>query len=140
MLQILNVAESAFAKGDHQWALELSSSVLHADPSSPKAKEVRENAILAMAGKQVSANGRNYFLTYLLEEYGLSPRRGPTAAVVFEMPVEFVFKRMAFEIKAEDVEGVVMTVVMSFRDLQQTYTLMMRNCVLEVFIEQHDNS
>ena len=92
-----------------QWALELSTHAFLADPANAKAKEFRTQALLGLAAQQTSAIGRNYLLTYLLEDHGVTPKRYPVAQNVLNIPLESVFKRMAFSVKAEDVEDVRMT-------------------------------
>ena len=130
-LQILQEAECAL-NDDLQWALELSTHAFLADPANAKAKELRTQALLGLAAQQTSANGRNYLLTCLLEDHGVIPKRYPVVKYVLKMPLEIVFKRMAFSIKAEDVEDVRMTVAVKFKDLDRTFSLYIRNCVLEV--------
>ena len=81
---------------------------------------------------QTSANGRNYLLTHLLEDHGAHPTRYPTAKIVMTQPLDIVFKRMGCTIKAEEVQGLVMTVLIHFTDINETYSFLVRNSILEV--------
>ena len=54
------------------------------------------------------------------------------------MPLEIVLKRLAWCIKAEEVEGVMMTVLMKFEcHPDRTYILYLRNYILEVTEEKN---
>ena len=129
---IVQQAEAAL-KDDLQWALELSSHVFLSDPANEKANDIRKHALLALAEQQTSAFSRNYFLVHILEDYGIAPKRYLTAKIIFHMPLEIVLRRLAWCIKAEEVEGVKMTVLMKFKCLpDKAYTLHLRNCILEV--------
>lgn len=142
-VQILENAAGALKDHDRvrvQWALELSTHVLHASPANGKAKELRTQALLSTAAKQTSASARNYLLTYILQDHGIMPKRYPVSQTALDVALETVFKRMAFCIKAEAVEAVSMTVVIKFKDLDRIFSLCIRNCILEVgsclFLEQ----
>ena len=135
--KILQEAEGAL-KGDLQWALELSTHVFLSDPANNKAKELRSQALLDLAAQQTSACARHYFLIYILEDHGILPKRYPISKEIFDKPLDIVFKHMAICIKAETVEGVTMTVVMTFKDVNKSHTLYIRNCILEVREEKSE--
>ena len=135
--KILQQAEATL-KDDLQWALELSSHVFLSDPTNENAKDIRKQALLALAEQQTSVFSRNFLLTYILEDHGIAPKRYPTAKIIFDMPLEIVLKRLAWCIKAEEVEGVTMTVLMKFEcHPDKAYTLYLRNCILEVTEEKN---
>lgn len=61
--QLLGQAKAAFEAGDHQWAAELADHLIALDGFKQQAYGLKADALAALAGQQVSANGRNYYLT-----------------------------------------------------------------------------
>lgn len=61
-------AAAAFDAGDLQWALELATEVLRLEPGNAGAKTLRMEAMRALAGRQVNACARNYYLLKAKQE------------------------------------------------------------------------
>lgn len=61
-------ASAAFEDGDLQWALELATEVLRLAPGNADAKTLRIEAMRALAGRQVNACARNYYLLKARQE------------------------------------------------------------------------
>lgn len=64
---LLKTAQQAAAGDDHQWALELSDHLIHANKLSHAAKELKIASLRAMADREINAAGRNYYLLYARE-------------------------------------------------------------------------
>ena len=85
--RLLETAREAMAEGDPQWALHCAQAVIRANEAvamstgnslHEKGKTIAIEALQALATTQVSANGRNYYLTYARElEGSLKPRPSP---------------------------------------------------------------
>jgi len=60
---LLSKARAAMESGDAQWACELVDHVLAVDGGNAAARSIKEKALTLLADGQVSANGRNYYLT-----------------------------------------------------------------------------
>ena len=58
-------------RGEARWALELASYIFILNPNHEGAREVHLRALKSLAAEQMSANGRNYYLTIALEDYKL---------------------------------------------------------------------
>ena len=71
-------------------------------------------------------------LTCVLEDNGAHPSKYPTAKAIMGLPLDMVFKAMAGRVRAEDIGQVLLTVVITFTDLDETYSFYIRNCILEV--------
>ncbi len=132
---ITEAARQAMEKGDAKWALELASHVFILNPDHAKAREVRLNALKALAAEQTSAIGRNYYLTMALEDYKLVQNKAiPSirASGIKNMKLKTLLRIMASNLKAEEVEDRKMTVVFNFTDVKELYTYELRNSILDV--------
>ncbi|CAH1789668.1 unnamed protein product [Owenia fusiformis] len=129
-------AMEAFQEDDLQWALELSSSVLITDASNAKAQEINIKALQGLGVRQTSPNARNYYLTRALERSGEIPTIAPNpvqrSSLVKIIPVNYIMDALSRRLKAEDAIGVNQTLVLHFPDTNTTFSLHLRNCVLEV--------
>lgn len=65
--QLRDAAKQAVADGDAQWAAKLADQLLALDANDAEAKRLKADAFTALAGQQISANGRNYYLTQALQ-------------------------------------------------------------------------
>ena len=92
---LLATAAEASDSGDHQWALICAQSVIRYTTEDPvavvsgagisataqEAKKVLIRSLQGLAEKEVSANGRNYYLTYALELSGDLPVLQPSSKI-----------------------------------------------------------
>lgn len=56
-------ADKALQEKDYQWAAELADALLALDPKNKSALTLKADALEALGEQQISANGRNYYLT-----------------------------------------------------------------------------
>ncbi|MBN4046767.1 alkyl/aryl-sulfatase [bacterium AH-315-P07] len=56
-------AKEARAAGKNQWAAQLADHVLALEPANKEARKLKGEALVALADGQISANGRNYYMT-----------------------------------------------------------------------------
>jgi alkyl sulfatase BDS1-like metallo-beta-lactamase superfamily hydrolase len=92
--KLVETARDALNSGEHQWALELASYVLLSDSSHTDAKGIKIEALTALASRQTSVNGRNYYLTCALEEATDLKLKSPAEAreaMVNIFPVDYPF-------------------------------------------------
>ncbi|KAK3086771.1 hypothetical protein FSP39_023099 [Pinctada imbricata] len=68
--KLVQTAKEAYASNDYQWALELSSQVLLVDNSNSEAREIKIDSLISLGSRQISRNGRNYYMTSAFEEAG----------------------------------------------------------------------
>lgn len=135
--KLIESAQQAARERDHQWALELSDYALSLDPSDAEARIIRGNALRALGESQVSANGRNYYLTQALETEGaleippLDPSRIPIGQLR-AFPVESFMRAMPVNLNAEMSAGKNIIVGFRFTDIDETYTIHVRSGVAEV--------
>ena len=65
---LFSAAQSALEEGEVQWALELATEVLRVEPKNAEANTLRIAAMRTLAGQQVNACARNYFLLKAKQE------------------------------------------------------------------------
>jgi alkyl sulfatase BDS1-like metallo-beta-lactamase superfamily hydrolase len=134
---------------DLRWALVLVSHVVNCDTDAhlkgdadaaghlKVAKKVRADVMMLLANLQSTPNGRNYLLTYALEETCLGPTKGinPYAndgATMLLLPIDRLLLKMAVMLRAEDLEGQEYTVVVAQAASGGVWSLALRNSVLRV--------
>jgi len=75
---VLDKAQKAVESGamaEQQWAAELATLVLRAEPDNPRAKEIKASAYDLLATPQTNPNWRNWYLTSARELRGLTPKK-----------------------------------------------------------------
>ena len=137
--RVLDAARTARASGDDQWALELATELLLVDDTSvaAQARTIRADALRALAAREISANGRNYYLTQALETSGdvkIEPPDPSTAPddLLRSFPVGNYLNAMAVNLDPEKAAGVDTVVGFRFPDTAEEYTLHVRHGVVEV--------
>jgi alkyl sulfatase BDS1-like metallo-beta-lactamase superfamily hydrolase len=135
----LEAARAARAEGDDQWALELASAVARAGDgaASDAGRALRSEALRALAARESSANGRNYYLTQALESAGELELDAPDPStapdtLLRSFPIASFLRAMAVNLnpaKAADVETVV---AFRFPDTGEEYAFHVRRGVAEV--------
>jgi uncharacterized sulfatase len=71
---LLAKAKVAAASGDHQWAAQLLDHLLALDPENKDLRKLKGEALVALADTQISANGRNYYMTSGMQ-HGAKPTK-----------------------------------------------------------------
>lgn len=61
--KLRGAAEQALAEGDAQWAAELADHLLALNEDDIAARHLKADALTVLGERQISANGRNYYLT-----------------------------------------------------------------------------
>lgn len=70
---LLKRAAAANASGDFQWAAELADHILSLDSRHAEARAIKAAALIGLGEQQISANGRNYFMTSASQLGGTPP-------------------------------------------------------------------
>ena len=65
--KIRKIAKNALGAGDAQWTAELADHLLALDENDRDAKLLKADALTVLGEQQISANGRNYYLTQAQE-------------------------------------------------------------------------
>uniref|UniRef100_A0A0G4HQT4 Metallo-beta-lactamase domain-containing protein n=1 Tax=Chromera velia CCMP2878 TaxID=1169474 RepID=A0A0G4HQT4_9ALVE len=140
--KVLQAAEEAYAEGDLQWALELCTYLLRHDRGDTKrAQELKIDTLCKLANTQISANGRNWYMTTVAHqaeglEIKVSPEQRTKA--VSNMPHTSMWASLQVRLKAEVVDGKKHSLCFKIKDPQSSWTLYIRNSVLH-FVNKADD-
>jgi len=103
-------ANDALAKGEYQWAAELASILVTANPKDQPAREIKAAAFMKLAEPQTNPNWRSWYLTSANELRNIFPREttpafsgGLTApGIVDAMPYDDWVSQWSLRLKAEE--------------------------------------
>ena len=112
---LLTKAQQAMQEQDYQWALELSSALLRLQdndsnthrPSASirkQARQLKTDCCRILGQSQISANGRNWYLTSALLNDGqieIKPPAHLQKELIFAVPLEQLFQLMTVRLKAD---------------------------------------
>ena len=141
-----NLAEAAVkALNDtkYQWALELSSHALKVNNSCTQARNVKVEALKALAAKQKSSISRNYYRTCAEEDStttSIHPSVQPNPSLVDFLPIEEIFVIFRLKYQPDMCGDRNTTAMFVFPDVNQTISIRLRNGVAVVKGELLDNA
>lgn len=129
-------AEAAAAAAQHQWALELADHLRVLDPTDETARALRIASLRALAAQELSANGRNYYLTQALEAEGLMltpPALAETPPeVLATFPIGAIMHALPVFLDPAKAEDEYTTVGFRFPDIDEAYAVVVRRGVAEI--------
>jgi alkyl sulfatase BDS1-like metallo-beta-lactamase superfamily hydrolase len=142
---LLQQAQSALAKNDLQWALELAEMVLALDSGNIAAQSLKVSALTNLSEQSSNAPERNYLLSQALEASGAltieQPEMSETPlATVLSFPIDNIMRSMPVNLKAEECLDTHLVVGFSFPNVNQEYTVTIRRGVAEVQDNLVENS
>ncbi|KAH3768959.1 hypothetical protein DPMN_170180 [Dreissena polymorpha] len=130
---ILDAAKKALKNEDFQWALELASFVARTDPENKQANDLRVEALIELGSRQLSNNGRNYYLTSAMEIASGLKLTSPSAAklaLISEFPLEYPLSAFPTIFRADECETRNETVYFNFQDPVSHHYVRFRNGVV----------
>lgn len=126
--------QKAIQSGEPQWALVLASHLKRLGEND--ADNLRATALRALGEKEVSATGRNYFLTSAAEAKGFvipkSEALSTPDAVLNAIPMDNYLNALQVGLKAEKVLDIETAFGFRFTDLETPYTIRIRRGVAVV--------
>lgn len=137
---VLLEAEQALYKGEFQWAAELATLVLN-DHSSPKAKQIKSQALIELGKNSTSSTFRSWYFTSAMELQGDSTLREAHQRWFKTLLSEKnlnrysglqLLRQLRYRVKAESAGRIHVLLGYRFSDTQESYTVELRNGILEV--------
>lgn len=129
--RLVTEIRTAMRGGEPEWALVLATHLKRLEHSA--ADELRAEALEALGAREISATGRNYFLTSAAEARGFELPESTTAGTPSEMfdgfPVENFLSSLQVRLKAEEVLDLETAFGFHFTDLDRRYTIRIRRGV-----------
>ena len=133
---LLRAAAAALSDDDLQWALELATHVHRLDSDNTWAKKIRRDSMAKLAAKQMSAPGRNFYLTEMVKDEGLLPIFDAKKGVMTQ-PNKAIFQALRTRLKAEDLPvGEKLTGCFQFTDTGLHVSAAIIKGILEVKYDQ----
>ncbi|MCF7982467.1 MAG: MBL fold metallo-hydrolase [Pseudomonadales bacterium] len=138
--RLLKEARKALSGGESQWAAELSSYLISADPQDSEARLIKATALRTLGYASMNINWRNWYLTSAMELEGKVDTRLAKQAtanifyppdIIAAMPPEVSVKGWITRLKAEQTLDVQLTLGFEFTDLDQSFGLEIRNGVCQ---------
>ncbi|UJR07383.1 hypothetical protein I4U23_011669 [Adineta vaga] len=135
--QVFEKAQSAFREEKYQWALELIEA-LTLSPEDLNLSELNEFHCLVLeklASFQISANGRNWYLTKALEVKGLieiKPSQNQIIQTVFKSSISNCFKFLSVNFNYQKAEGKNHLIFFHFIDTNEKYSIEIRNFIVDL--------
>jgi alkyl sulfatase BDS1-like metallo-beta-lactamase superfamily hydrolase len=131
---ILANARTCYEKGEYRWVAQVLNHVIFADPDNAEAKELQSDALEQLGYQSECAPWRNSYLMAAYElRSGVPTRAGETKFsidFVHAMSVDMIFDYMAVLLNGEKAKGKKITVNWVFTDIDQKYSLVLDNSVL----------
>ncbi len=132
--EVIKKAQTAFDEGEYRWAAEILNHLVFAEPSNDKAKDLLAKTYDQLGYQSESAPWRDVYLTGAYELRHGAPDTGMDISqmedVLRQTPIPHFLDSMAVRLKAEDADGKDLTVKITFTDLDESYTLSLKNSVL----------
>ncbi len=139
---LLDRARQAVAGQQYQWGLELTDQLLQLDYASDEARELRAACLEALAGRQVAATARNYYLTRAQEVRGrrhIGMLKIKDPQLIDSIPLDGIFAGMAVKLNPEKSADVDTVAGFRFPDTGEAYTVHVRRGVAEIQPRFPDN-
>lgn len=157
---LLKSAEIAFEENDPQWSLHCSQAILRWWNSNnlnsnnnnnnnnnefdesiySNAYQLTISSLRSLATREISANGRNYYLTYARELEGtINIKPGPKQVreVVKQLGAIQTLKLLPLRLRAEQCEDVEMKVIYRFPDLEKAVKIIINKGISRVVDEDY---
>lgn len=136
--KVFAAAEKAFLEGDAQWAAELTTPLIRLNKEDWPARQLKAAALRVLGFKQTSSSLRGFYLSGARELDGLFDPAAVQNLVretfinIDTTPAAMVLENLRFAINPERASGQRRTVGYEFTDTGESFTLTLRNSVLEV--------
>ena len=136
---LLQKAKMAVLQKQWQWVLELTDHLLvlsqNADVKQGVVTSLRKKSLIALGEMQSNPNARHYYLTQALEldeDFRAGIPAHPEKHMVHSLPLAGIFQSIAVNLNIEKAGDLRRVVNFTFPDVEQQYSLSLRNGVIEV--------
>jgi alkyl sulfatase BDS1-like metallo-beta-lactamase superfamily hydrolase len=118
-----------------QAALQLSGHLIRLNPDSQEARDLRVQALTAMAASEQNPNARHYYLTEALEvrdRFVVHETAKPSPGMIAKLTLQSFFDSLAVNLDPEKSAHVNQLVLMEFTDSGEAFTIHVRHGVAEI--------
>ncbi|MGL6257807.1 alkyl/aryl-sulfatase [Vibrio sp. WXL210] len=130
----IDKAQKDFAAGNYRWVAEVMKHVVFANPDSEKGKALLADSYEQLGYQAESGPWRSVYLQGAFELRNGTPSAGGTNTaspdIIRNMPPEMLFDYLAVRILPDKAAGQAFVINVNFTDLDEQYSLMVENSVL----------
>ncbi len=141
---VVKKAKDSFNKGDYRWTVEVLNHVIFANPNNKQAKELSADAMEQLGYQSESGPWRAYFLTGAQElRNGVVklPTTNPLSKdMISGLPMLNFFDYLAVRVNPEKAKGLDLKINIKFTDVNEDYSLVLKNSVLNSYDKLQKNS
>jgi alkyl sulfatase BDS1-like metallo-beta-lactamase superfamily hydrolase len=135
--KVFETAKQAFDREKYQWVLELTEALrLHPENVDiTQINQLESSTLQKLAPREVSANGRNWYLTKSLEVQGLievKPSQAQITETILSSSIRRCFMLMSVNLNYKAAEGKNQLVLFHFVDINGKFAVEIRNGIVEV--------
>ncbi|MEM8661674.1 MAG: alkyl sulfatase dimerization domain-containing protein [Pseudomonadota bacterium] len=131
---VIEKAQASFDQGEYRWVAEVLNHVVFADPNNTAAKALLAETYRQLGYQAESGPWRDVYLTGAYELQVGAPKEGfdlsEAGPLLEQTPVIEFLRAISVRLKAEEADGLEMTVNIIFTDLGDSYVLELKNSVL----------
>ncbi|CAF3918179.1 unnamed protein product [Adineta steineri] len=141
--QVFEKAQLAFKEEKYQWALELieALTLFHEDLNLEELNKFHSLILEKLASLEISANGRNWYLTKSLEVKGLiqiKPSEKQTIETVFKSSIKNCLKFLSVNFNYQKAEEQNLLIFFHFNDTNEKYSIEIRNSIVDMQDDWND--
>ena len=132
--KLLTEIKESYAKKDYQWALQLTDYLLDYEDNK-EAINIRISSLNKLAEIQSNPNARYYYLSSaqdLIKPPETTLLTAPSKEELTQYPIHILFETLKVNVIPENALDNDMSVLFNFTDTNKSFTLILRNGVLEV--------
>lgn len=132
---VANAARAALEGGEAQWAAQLATHLMNADPADTSAREIAADAFEQLGARETNMNARGYYLVSASQLRGDWQGPGkPTidARTLGDVPIEVLLATFPERLDPATTGELVKSIAFRFSDSGKSFTLLIRNGVGEL--------
>jgi alkyl sulfatase BDS1-like metallo-beta-lactamase superfamily hydrolase len=133
--ELFDEAKRSLENEEYQWVLQLTDYLLLDNPNDEESIQIRTEALKFLGESNSNPNARYYYLSSaeeLLPAYKEPPLLKPTKEIIESLPIEVVFEMLKVSLIPEKAINKNLHLSIKFTDSQKSFSLILRNGVLEV--------
>ena len=133
---VVKKARDSFATGDYRWVAEVLNHVVMSDPDHIAGRALLADTLEQLGYQSESAPWRNFYLCGALElRQGLPETKSFQASggIAAGMPIENFFQTLAVRLLPPAADGLAVSILLKFTDLDASYIITIKNSVFNYF-------
>ena len=141
---VLKKAKKDFNKGEYRWTAEVLKHVVFANPQNTEAKNLLADSYEQLGYQAESGPWRSVYLQGAYELRNGLPKgmalETASPDIIANMPVTMLFDYLGVRILPEKAAGKTLVLNLNFNDLDESYSLVVKNSVLNYTSKQHKSA